>query len=98
MYVVSGLRADLCQQRSVDPVHDRSIHFTRSTKHSAVVFEFRDENILNLQISTRMEQRHGAQKAFDSARTELKPLIHNAFADEVLQESRLDAGRQRRIQ
>src|SRR5438132_14393658 len=97
MYVVSGLRADLCQQRSVHPVHDRSVHFTRSTKHSAVVFEFGDENILNLQISTRMKQWNGVQKAFDGARTELKPLIHNAFADELFQQPALDYVRQRCI-
>src|SRR5207302_10529242 len=73
-------------------------HFTRSTKHSAGVFEFRYDNILNRQISARMEQWNRVQKAFDGARTQLKPLIHNAFADEIFQQPGLDSGRQGRIQ
>ena len=48
MHVVPGLRADLREQRAIHPVNDRSFHFTGSAKHSAVVFQFRDENILHL--------------------------------------------------
>src|SRR2546427_6728880 len=46
----------------------------------------------------RSKQWNGVQKAFDGARTELKPLIHNAFADEIFQQPGLDSGRQRCIQ
>ena len=55
MHVVSGLRTDLREQRAVDPVYGRSVQFSRSAKHSAVVFQFRNENILDLQISARMQ-------------------------------------------
>src|SRR6516162_5481850 len=97
MNVVSGLRADLRQQRAVNPVYDRPIHFTRSAKHSAVVFEFRDEDVLNLEIAAWMQQRNRVEKTLDGARAELKSLIHHSFADETLQQLRLESGGKWRI-
>ena len=56
MHVVSGLRANLGQQRAVNPVYNRSIHFTGSAKSVGVFLEFRYENVLYLQVSARVQQ------------------------------------------
>ena len=53
MHVVSGLRANLSEERAINPVYDRSIHFTRPAKHSAIIVKFRDEDILHLQRETK---------------------------------------------
>ena len=45
-----------------------------------------------------MQQRHSVDEALQRARTEMEPLIHHSFANETLEQPRLDSHRQRRIQ
>src|SRR5215831_13817828 len=98
MHVISGLRANLGEQCAVDPVYDRSVHFTGSTEQLSVIIEFRHEDVLYLQIPSRMQQRHGVDETFQGTRTEMEALIHDTIADEILEQARLDAHGQRRIE
>jgi hypothetical protein len=84
VHVISGSGAHLGEQRAVDPVDNRSIHFTGPPKHPAVVVEFRDENVLHLQIPTRMKQGHCVDKTFQCSRAQMESQIHNSFTYELL--------------
>ena len=85
MQVISRLRTHVREQRTIDPVHDRSVHFTRTAKHPAIILEIRYEDVLYLQVSAGMKQWNGIQKAFHCTGTEMESLIHNSFADELLE-------------
>src|SRR5262245_7866676 len=98
MHVIAGLRADLGKQGAVHPVYDRSIHFTGAAKHLAVIAEFRHENVLHLQIASRMQQRHRIDETFKRARAEMEALVQYSFPNETLQQTGFHARRQRRIQ
>src|SRR3989442_14645827 len=98
MHVISGLRANLGEQRAVDPVYNRSVHFAGSPEHPAVVVKLRDENILHLEISSRMKQRHGIDETFQRSRAEMEPLIHDPFSNKLLEQAGLDSGRKRSVQ
>src|SRR5262245_56281811 len=97
VHVISGPGAHLGEQRAVDPVDDRSIHFTGSPEHPAVVVEFRDENVLHLQIPTRMKQRHRVDKTFQRSGAKVESQIYNSFAYKFLEQGRLDSRGKRRI-
>src|SRR5262245_65646879 len=74
VHVISGLRADFGEQCAVHPVYDGSVHFAGSTEHLAVILELRDKDVLNLQISSRMQQRHGVEEALQGAGAQMEPL------------------------
>src|SRR5262245_59216749 len=98
MHVIAGLRADLGKQGAVHPVYDRPIHFTGTAKHLAVITEFRHENVLHLQITSRVQERHRVDETFERARAEMEALVQHSFANETLQQTGFHAGRQRRIE
>src|SRR5262249_55059933 len=50
------------------------------------------ENILDLQISSRMQQRNGVEETLERPRAEMEPMIHCTFADEFFQQRGLDTG------
>src|SRR5262249_41057339 len=82
----------------VHPVYDRSVHFARTPKHSAVVFEFGNEDVLHLQVAAGMKQRNSVQKTLDGAGTQMETLVLHAFTNKILDVGRLDTSRQWRIQ
>jgi hypothetical protein len=85
MYVITGLRADFGKQCAVHPVYDRSIHFTRPTKHPAVIPKLSHEDVLHLQVTAGMKQRNGIQETLDGAGTQMEALILDAFANKMLE-------------
>ena len=64
MDVISGLRANFGEQCAVDPVYDGSVHFAGSAKQLAVILKLRNENVLHLQVSARMQERHRVDETF----------------------------------
>ena len=85
MHVVSGLRADFGQQRAIDPVYDRSIHFTGPAKQLAVVLQLRDKNVLHLKIAARMKQRNCINETLECAGAQMESLIDDMFADKIFE-------------
>src|SRR5262245_65847738 len=98
VHVISGLRADLGEQRAIDPVYDRSIHFTGPTKHPAVFLELGYENILHLQVSSWMQQRDGIHETFQGDRDQMEAMIHDDLADKILETTRFGSRRQWSVQ
>src|SRR6266853_2689027 len=61
--VVAGAGADGAQQGAVHPRYQRSIQFARPAESLAVFVHVLDEDILHLEIPTRVEERQRVREA-----------------------------------
>src|SRR5262249_58189046 len=65
--VVPRPGADGAQERTVDPVHDGAVQLAGAAKPLAVFVHRGDEDVLHLQIASRMQERHGVDEALHRA-------------------------------
>src|SRR6185295_1375927 len=70
--VEAGARADGAEERAVDPVHHRAVQLAGPPEPLAVLVHVGDEDVLDLEIAARMEQRHGVYEALRSAAREVE--------------------------
>jgi hypothetical protein len=94
VHVVACPFAYLLQQHAVHPVHDGALQLPRSVKAQPVLIEVGDENILNLQVAARIEQRNRVGKALQRSRAEGKAQVARRFLQDIFQFSHIQAGRE----
>src|SRR5262249_36010411 len=69
-----------------------------SSEHLAVVFELRNKDVLHLKVPSRVQKRHCVQETLQRTGAEVESLVQDSFSDEILQQRRLHARRQRSIE
>src|SRR5579863_1733764 len=97
MQVVARSFGHSFQQRTVDPIYNRSVQLSRTVEANAVIVEVRYKYILHLQIAAGMEQRNGVHEAFKRPGTEVEPQIARYSRQNVFEPRHVEAGRQHQV-
>src|SRR5712672_2994933 len=96
MHVVTGTCSNGAQQGAVDPRDDRAVQLARTVEALSIILHGGNEDVLDLEVTPRVQQRQCVREALGRSPRQLKPYVVRRrvqqFVDVLAPESGRDMG------